>query len=146
MNHPIDVYPYAVEPDDMKVKLRDRETKTKLPRTPFNLVSAVSTLCDEMLGLEDNNEMLGQVFRIVLETALSEREWATGDPNGDVTVMAVEFLIHQYGVKTERSDPGDVAITILGIMLATFEDRPDVLARMLSLVRAHRTHVARMAT
>lgn len=119
----------AVSAGEMSVKLRHTETNSKLPRTPYNLESAVGVLAMEVAGL-NGEESLDRMLTAVLWQAADDRtQNGFMGHEGKRIPIAVEYLVNEFG--TNRKDglhnfnpavPHDNAMRILMELRAMFED------------------------
>jgi hypothetical protein len=86
----------AVDFADIQVKIRFNGVK--IPRTPYNITSAIEALLIELNGLE-GLDGLGRVFKLVIATASDNETVGNQGPfkHSDFIAKGVEMLVNDYG-------------------------------------------------
>lgn len=112
----------AVGTNEIAVKLRHGPTNAKLPRTPFNIESAIAALINEvsdLYGRESLDRVLTEITREMWE---SDR--APSDSPSDHRIsMGVELLVNNYGTASDdMARPLDNAVLIVQEIADIFED------------------------
>jgi len=99
---------HALDANRISVKLRDGETNAKVPRTPFNLESAIEALAGEALDL-NGPESLYRITGAI--AALYAADKGSEKGNTPIIDCATELLIN---MKLPENMPGSfVAIEVL---------------------------------